>query len=497
MTASATDARSPRIVIVGAGFSGIGLAVYLKQAGIHDFVILEKAAMLGGTWRENTYPGAECDVPSALYSYSFEHNAQWHYKWAEQAQILDYLSHVAEKHELLPHMRFGQQVVGATWDASRHVWQVRQADETTLECQFLVTAVGQLHVPNTTRLANADAFRGEQFHSAQWRHDVDLKGKRVAVIGNAASALQFIPDLAKQAARLSVFQRSPNWVLPKQDRPYAAWEQWLSDHIPGIAKLYRLRLWLRAELIIFPLMRGNRWLAKLVTKMANDHLKEKISDPELRKKLQPDYPIGAKRILFSDNYYDALACPNVELVTTPIAGLTESGVRCTDGREIAADVVIYGTGFRTNPFLASIALVGAGDTPLSQQWRDGAHAYLGISTSGFPNLFMMYGPNTNLGHNSIIIMSEAQARYIVQCIQGLDRLGMVTMDVKTEIETAFNDEMQQRLADMVWSKVEASWYIDGKRITNNWAGSTQEYLRRCKHVNWENYQLTSAAAPAS
>ena len=480
---------NPRIVIIGAGFSGIALAIYLQRAGIDDFVILEKAASLGGTWRENTYPGAECDVPSALYSFSFEHNAQWHYKWAEQAQILGYLQHVAEKHGLLPHMRFGQQVVGGNWDAADKKWQVRLADGSTLACQFLVTAVGQLHVPNTTRLPNAEVFRGEQFHSAQWRHDVDLRGKRVAVIGNAASAVQFIPQVAKQVAQLSVFQRSPNWIFPKQDRPYAAWEQWLSDHVPGIAKLYRLRLWLRAELIIFPLMRGNKWLAKFGTKMTTDYISEKIADPELRKKLLPDYPIGAKRILFSDDYYDALARPNVALITTPIAGLTESGVKCTDGSEVAVDVVIYGTGFRTNPFLSSISLVGAGGTPLKDKWKHGAHAYLGITTNGFPNLFMMYGPNTNLGHNSIIIMSEAQARHIVQCIQGLDQRNALAMDIKPEIETAYNDELQQRLSSMIWSKVEASWYIDGKRITNNWAGSTQEYLRRCKQVEWGNYVL--------
>lgn len=491
MSLGATAMSKSRIVIIGAGFSGIGLGVYLKKAGIQDFVILEKAKEVGGTWRENTYPGAECDVPSALYSYSFEHNAQWQYKWSEQAQILDYLRHVADKHGLVQHMRFGQPVVGAKWDASHNQWQVQLADGTPIECQFLVSAVGQLHVPNTTRLPNADAFRGEQFHSAQWRHDIDLHGKKIAVIGNAASALQFIPQIAKQAARLNVFQRSANWVLPKMDRPYAAWEQWLSDHVPGIAKLYRLRLWLRAELILYPLMRGNRWLARWGTKTSTDYIAEKIADPELRRKLLPDYPLGAKRILFSDDYYDALARSNVELVTTAISGLTETGVRCVDGREIAADVVIYGTGFRTNPFLSSISLVGADGTPLSEKWRDGAHAYLGISTNGFPNFFMMYGPNTNLGHNSIIVMSEAQARYIVQCIQGIDQRHALAMDVKAEPETAFNQEMQQRLATMVWSKIEASWYIDGKRITNNWAGSTQEYMRRCKHVAWANYQLTS------
>ncbi len=489
------DNRSqPRIVIIGTGFAGIALAIYLKKAGITDFVILEKAAGIGGTWRENTYPGAECDVPSALYSFSFEHNAEWQYKWAEQCQILDYLHHVCDKHELNAHIRFGQEVAAATWDEKVQHWHVERHQDLALHCQFLVSAVGQLHHPAIPALANETAFRGPHFHSAQWRHDVDLSGKNVAVIGNAASALQFIPQIATSAGRLTVFQRSPNWVLPKMDRPYRTWEQWLSEKLPVVTKIYRLRLWLLGELVLFPLMRGNRLMAAWARWRARRYIASRIADPALREKLLPDYPVGAKRILFSDNYFDALARANVEVVTTPIAGLCESGVICTDGSEVPADVLIYGTGFKTNPFLAPMAIRGEGGKLLADTWGQGAHAYLGITTSGFPNLFMMYGPNTNLGHNSIVIMLEAQARYIVQCLQGLAARNAVALDVRSEVEAAYNDRLQARLAGMAWSQIETSWYMDGGRITNNWAGSTCEYLRLCRRVDWTDFKILKAAS---
>lgn len=488
------NSGQPRIIIIGTGFAGIALAIYLKKAGITDFVMLEKAADIGGTWRENTYPGAECDVPSALYSFSFEHNAEWQYKWAEQGQILDYLHHVCAKHGLDEHIRLCQEVAAATWDEDARRWRVQTLQGLALDCQFLVSAVGQLHHPAIPRLGNETAFPGPRFHSARWRHDVDLSGKHVAVIGNAASAVQFIPQIARTASRVTVFQRSPNWVLPKMDRPYRAWEQWVSEKLPLAAKLYRLRLWLLGELVLFPLMRGNRLMAAWTRWRARRYLASRIADPLLRAKLLPDYPVGAKRILFSDNYFDALAQANVEVVTTPVAGLCESGVRCIDGREIPVDVLIYGTGFKSNPFLAPMTIRGEGGRLLADAWSQGAHAYLGITTSGFPNLLMMYGPNTNLGHNSIVIMIEAQARYIVQCLQGLDARNASALDVRPEVEAGYNDKLQARLARMAWSQIDASWYMDGGRITNNWAGSTHEYLRLCRTVDWSSFRILNSAS---
>ena len=314
---------------------------------------------------------------------------------------------------------------------------------------------------------------------------------------HAASALQFIPQIAKTAAQVTVFQRSANWVLPKQDRVYLPFEQWLSDKLPWLTRLYRFRLWLFGELFLFGIMRGNRLLRWWGERETRRYLERTIADPELRRKLIPDYPIGAKRVLFSDDYYDALARANVELVTDGVAELTTNAVRCKSGREIAADVVIYGTGFHSNPFLAPMHIAGRGGRRLADAWSGGAQAYLGLMTSGFPNLFMMYGPNTNLGHNSIVVMIEAQAGYIVQAIQGMAARGLHVLDVRPEIEASYNVEMQQRLATMAWSQVADSWYKDRGRITNNWPGSTWEYIRRTRQVEWDDYGSASGSVVGS
>lgn len=478
-----------RVLIIGTGFSGIAMAIALKKAGIEDFMLVEKADGVGGTWRENTYPGAECDIPSALYSYSFAHNPEWQYKWSEQPQILDYLRHTAETYALMPHTRFGEEIVAAQFDEHEKRWRVESASGERWSCQFLVTAVGQLHHPFTPEIPGRDQFGGDQFHSARWDHSVELKGKSVAVIGNAASALQFIPQIAPVTKQLTVLQRSANWVIPKLDRPYRPWEQWLSDKVPLVAKLYRLRLWLRNELFVYPVMNGNRVLQWVLRSMHMRYLNRTITDSTLRDKLIPDYPIGAKRILFSDDYFDALARPNVELLTDEAAQITESSLVTKAGRTIPIDVIIYGTGFKSNPFLAPMNIRGLDGQALHESWRDGAHAYLGVSTSGFPNLFMLYGPNTNLGHNSIVLMAESQARFIADCIKTVTDKGLQTMDVIASVEQAYNEELQSRLQEMVWNSLSESWYKDGARITNNWAGTTWEYQRRMKRVDWQAYQL--------
>lgn len=480
-----------RILIVGSGFSGIAVACALRKAGIDDFVMLEKASDVGGTWRENTYPGAECDVPSALYSFSFEHNPAWQYKWSEQRQILDYLRAVSGKHRLIEKIRFGEEVVSAHWDEAGCCWSVACASGVVFSARYLITGVGQLHRPAIPAIAGAERFAGPSFHSARWRHDVDVTGKQVAVIGNAASALQFIPQVARTARQLSVFQRSANWVLPKQDRVYLPFEQWLSERLPWLTRLYRLRLWLFGELFLYGIMRGNRLLRWWGERETKRYLERTIASAELRRQLTPDYPIGAKRVLFSDDYYAALARANVELVTEGIAAITPTGIRCNSGREIAADILIYGTGFHTNPFLAPIEIVGRGGRRLCDAWQEGAHAYLGMMTAGFPNLGMMYGPNTNLGHNSIVIMIEAQAAYLVRAIQGAEARGARMLEVRPEVEAAYNVEIQQRLSTMAWSQVAESWYKDRGRITNNWPGSTWEYMRRLRRVDWRDYCASS------
>ncbi len=473
-----------KVIIIGAGFSGICMGIKLREAGITDFKILEKAQGLGGTWRENTYPGAECDIPSALYSFSFEHNADWDYKWSGQSQILKYQQDTARKYGLNAHFEFAQTVQSMHFDESTQLWTIHTAQGKHYQTQHVVSAVGQLHVPSTPRLEGK--FAGVSFHSALWDHTFNVRDKRIAVIGNAASALQLIPQIAEQAAAVYVLQRSPNWVLPKVDRPYARWEKWLSDRVPPITRLYRFSLWLRGEAAIFAAIKGNRLVQWLLRTWNQSYLKKHIKSPELRAKLTPDYPIGAKRILFSDNYYAALARDNVHLITDPIVSLYESGIAVLDAqsrqpRHIEVDAVIYATGFVTNPFLSQIEVVGKAEQRLADHWRGGAHAYLGLSTHGFPNLHFMYGPNTNLGHNSIIIMLEAQAKAIVQLVQ-LDYT-----EIAAEAERAFNDEMQVRLQALAFATVGDSWYqVDG-RITNNWAGRTTEYRRRLKRLDLDLY----------
>ena len=482
-----------RVIVIGAGFSGICLGAKLKAAGIDDFIILEKAGALGGTWRDNTYPGAECDVPSALYSYSFEPGTDWRYKWSRQEQILAYQDRVSAQHGLREHLLFDHAVVAARYDDQRRRWEVDCASGSRFEAQHLVTATGQLSRPAVPDIAGQDVFQGVRFHSAQWDHAVSLQGKRVAVIGTAASAVQLVPAIAATVARLTVFQRSANWVLPKKNRPYQAWEQRLVRRWPVLMRLYRLSLSLQAEWLLLPAMRNNRLIQSALRRTALRHLNRTVSDPLLVSQLTPDYPIGARRVLFSDHFYPALTRPNVELVTAPIDSFSASGIRDTDGVSRDFDVVIYATGFRTNPFLAGLDIHGSGGQSLGSSWAGGAHAYLGINTHGFPNLHMLYGPNTNLGHNSILIMFEVQARYIVECIRGMKRDALAAMDVKAEVEQAYNHTLQQRLDKMVWRKVAHSWYMDGGRITNNWPGSTGEYRRRLRRVRWSDYRLWPAS----
>lgn len=462
------------------------MGIQLKKAGLQDFIILEKAASLGGTWRENTYPGAECDIPSALYSYSFEHNAGWQTKWSGQRQILKYQHDTARKYGLNHHLRFNQELISARFEQETCRWQLETADGGTYNTQHLVFAVGQLHHPMTPNFEGAGLFAGTKFHSAEWQHDVDLVDQRVAVIGNAASAVQFVPKIAQQVKRLTIFQRSPNWMLSKQDRPYTSMEQWLLARFPAITSLYRLALWLKGELGILPAINGNRFWRWWLRTWNQRLIKKAIKDPQLRAKLTPDYPVGAKRILFADEYYPALARENVHLDASGVKRFTAEGIERNDGVCENFDVVIYATGFQSNPFLAGMNITGLNGRLLSEHWQDGAHAYLGVSTHGFPNMHILYGPNTNLAHNSIIIMIEAQVAYIVQAIEMANDTAVMIRDA---VEQAYNQELQSRLAGTAFNQVADSWYLDGGKITNNWAGGTREYMRRLRHVDASLYQL--------
>jgi cation diffusion facilitator CzcD-associated flavoprotein CzcO len=470
------------------------MAIRLKQAGFTALTILEKAGRLGGTWRENTYPGAACDSPSFLYCYSFEPKTDWSRKWATQPEILAYIEQCARKYDLLRHIRFGTEVMEARFDEDRGVWHVRTSAGDTLEAEVLVSATGQLNRPSLPALPGLEHFRGPHFHSARWNHDVDLAGRDVAVIGNAASAVQFVPAIAPRVRRLTVFQRSANWMMPKNDRVYGARERRLYARFPFLAKLYRWKIWLEHE-ARFPIFRRSPLLTPLALAIARRELQKAVPDPELRRVLLPDYPLGGKRILISDDYYAALQRENVDLVTDPIEQVTRDGIRTRDGRHVPADVIIYATGFHSTSFLAPMRIEGREGRVLEDVWKNGADAYLGLTLASFPNFFMLYGPNTNLGHNSIIFMLECQVNYVVQCVQALAARHLASLEVRPEVVRAYNAELQSILRRSVWARTDHSWYkLASGRITNNWSGTTFAYWLRTRRPRLDHYRLVRRAA---
>ncbi|SEG06097.1 Predicted flavoprotein CzcO associated with the cation diffusion facilitator CzcD [Thermomonospora echinospora] len=465
---------SYEVAIIGSGFGGLGMAIRLKQAGVHDLTVLEKAGDLGGTWRDNTYPGAACDIPSHLYSFSFEPKTDWARRYATQPEILDYLRHCARKYGVLPHIRFGTEVTEARFDSDAGIWRISTTGG-ELTARVLISACGQLNRPSLPDIPGRDAFAGISFHSARWDHSAELDGKRVAVVGTGASAIQFVPELAGRVERLYLFQRSAPYVIDKTDRAYTRLGRGLLKAVPGWYPLNRATLYALFEARALGFVKYPALMAPVVRRFQKN-LHAHVLDPALREALTPDYPMGCKRILISDDYYPALTRPHVELVTEPIERVTAQGVRTRDGTERRVDTIVYGTGFRTGDFLAPMKVVGPDGRELNETWRDGASAHLGITVSGFPNLFLLYGPYTNLGHNSIIYMLESQIRYVLGCLQAMRRTGLRWIDVRPEVQEAFEARMRRRMRETVWEQGCHSWYMteDGK-VVNNWPGFTFTY----------------------
>ncbi len=486
---SAQQSGTPRVAIVGAGFGGLCMGIQLEKAGIDSYTIFERAGRVGGTWRANTYPGCECDIPSALYSFSFAPYAEWPNKWSHQPIILEYLEKCADDFGLRPHLRFNEGVADLAWDEGATAWRLTTESGREEEFDVVVSATGQLSRPRFPNIEGRDTFSGVSFHSAQWDHDEDLLGRRVAVIGNAASAIQFVPEIAPIVDRLTVFQRSANWMLPKNDRDYSEAEKKLLRMFPSLSKIRRFLIWLGGELLIYPAMRRESWLRKRLERKTEDYLAETISDPQLRAKLLPDYPLGAKRILFSDNYYAAIEKHGVEIVTDPIERIAEAGVVTEGGQVHEVDTIIYATGFRTNDFLTPMKVVGRDHAVLNDVWREGPEACLGMTVAGFPNLFFLYGPNTNLGHSSIVVMIESQVRYIMSCLRQMKERGVAAVDVRPEAQERYNREMQERLAESSWATVGDSWYVHNGKVTNNWPGRTTEYRKRTRECDLGEYEL--------
>ena len=488
------DRRRISIGIVGSGFSGIGLAIGLKRAGFSDLTVLEKADGPGGVWRDNTYPGAACDAPSHLYSYSFAPNPDWSRRFAEQPEILAYLERCAEDFGVWEHFRFGAEVTDAEFDTASGQWEVRLADGSRCRFDLLVSACGQLSNPAVPDLPGMDGFTGALFHSARWDHGLDLTGKRVAVVGNGASAIQFVPLIAEQAETLTVFQIETHWISLKPDREYPRWRKALNRRVPLVQKLSRLGIFLWFEALLNPGLiapRGRRFLTPHIQVLCRLALR-KVEDPSLRRRLTPDYEPGCKRILTSNEYYEALNRTNVRVVDSPITQVLPDGVRTSNGRHHPADVIILATGFRSQDFVAPMRVTGPHGQELTAAWKDGARAYLGLTVSGFPNFFLMYGPNTNVGSGSIVHMLESQIAYIVQAARLLSS-GFTSMDVRDDILDTFDAATQRRLAGTVWNQGGCdSWYLDPtRRNTNNWPGSMTSYRRRTRTLDPADYRLTS------
>lgn len=481
-------------LVIGAGFGGICMAAALRRAGVEDFLVLEKASDLGGVWRDNTYPGAACDVPSHLYSFSFAPNPDWSHTFARQGEIHAYLHDCVRRFGLAQHIRHGAAVAGARFDEGRALWEVRLASGECLLARLLVSATGLLSRPVLPRLPGIESFRGQAFHSAHWDHACSLAGKRVAVIGTGASATQFVPAIADQVAQLSVFQRSPSWLKARRDRPYPRWQQALFRRLPPLMRLHRALIYTKyeARALAFTRLKSMMWLA--VGLPFRRMLARDLADPALRARLTPDYPIGCKRILISDDYLPVFARPSVSLVTEPIRRVTPTGIETSDGRHHNFDVLIYGTGFAATDFLAPMAIRGRGGRELNEAWRAGAEAYLGMTVPGFPNFFMLYGPNTNLGHSSIVYMLESQVRHVMRCRAALRAAGAASVEVEAAPHRRFNLRLQRRLAGTVWQGC-SSWYLDRHgRNSANWPGFTFSYRFLTRHASLLAYRFSAPLA---
>ncbi|MEO5688845.1 MAG: NAD(P)/FAD-dependent oxidoreductase [Burkholderiaceae bacterium] len=476
---SGSEATPWAVLVIGAGFGGLGMAIALVRSGEHDVVLLEKGDDVGGVWRENTYPGAACDVPSHLYSFSFEPNPHWSRTYSPQAEILSYLRHCADKYAVRDKIRFGCEVSGAAFDEQTSLWRVEWRDAQggahAGHARKVVSAVGLLSRPAMPAVPGLDSFDGPVFHSAKWRHDMPLEGKRIAVIGTGASAIQFVPQIAPKVARLTLFQRTPSHILPRADRAYSERERRRFLRWPVLMAAHRALIYMTHDLRAVGFTRL-RWMMDIVGGMPSRRLlKAQVPDAALRDKLTPRYPVGCKRILISNDWLPTLSRPNVELVTDAIEAVTPTGVRVVGGREIGVDAIVLGTGFSASEFLAPMAIHGRGGRSLNAAWSQGAQAWLGISVPGFPNFFMIYGPNTNLGHNSIVFMLESQVAHVMRCLRKLRDARGVTIEMTTAPFERFNARVQQRSQQTVFAGC-TSWYVDANgRHTVNWPGFTTTY----------------------
>ena len=481
---------SRSIAVVGGGFAGIGAVVMLKRAGHHDVTVFEKGERVGGVWHHNTYPGAACDVPSHLYEFSFAPNPRWSRRYAPQAEIQAYLEDVARREGVLDRVRTNTEVKSARWDAERSRWRI-ETSAGEHEADVLVTACGQLSVPFTPPLEGLDDFEGPRFHTAEWRHDVDLSGKRVAVIGTGCSAIQVVPSIQPEVAHVDVYQRSPGWTFPKMDFAYKERTKRLFERFPALQRADRAAVFGFMELGAAA-MTTRPWLLKPFRAVGRMQVNRAIKDPALRAKVTPRDEIGCKRIMLTDDWYPALTKPNVDLVTDRIAAITPNGIRTADGAERPADVLVLATGFRSHGFVAPMEVVGEAGRSLNEEWGQVPRAYLGMSVPGFPNMFLLYGPNTNGGTGSVIYTIEANVNHVIAALDELERRDARRIEIRREVADAFDRELRESLKRTVWHSGCSNWYVDADgNDPSQWPGLWSAYRKRVEKLEPGAYEVAA------
>lgn len=484
-----------RVAVVGSGFGGLGAAVRLRREGVTDFVVLERASSVGGTWRDNSYPGCRCDVPSHLYSFSFAPNPDWPRTFSGQEHIRAYLEHVTDVFGLRPHLRFDSEVKRMSWNGERLCWDI-ETSSGNLSADLVVSATGPLSDPKVPDIPGLESFPGKVFHSARWDHDCDLRGKRVAMVGTGASAAQIVPAIQPDVSQLTLFQRTAPWVMPRMDRAISDAERWVHRQLPFTSQVRRGLLWGIRELQVQAFTKHPGQLG-LVEDLARRNMARAIKDPALRAKLTPDYRIGCKRILLSSDYYPALAQPNVDVVASGLAEVRGSTLVAADGSEAEVDAIVFGTGFHVTDMPIADRVVGADGRTLAETWKSGMEALRGASAAGFPNWMTVIGPNTGLGNSSMILMIESQLNYLADYVRQLDVLGgRVALDARPDAVRAWNDRVQERMKRTVWNTGGCtSWYLDASgRNTTIWPGTTGEFRRATRRVDLAEYDVLRAPA---